>query len=103
MSLIYGERAVLTAFRGRTLPFARKMVGPKTRVVAATVGGRRALFLTGAPVQWIALDEHGSPQPRTARLVNANVLLFDRGGCRLSPGDGGGAAASLQIARSLEP
>ena len=103
VSLIYGERAVLTAFRGRTLPFARKMVGPRTRVVAATVAGRRALFLTGAPVQWIALDEHGHPQPRTARLVNANVLLFDRGGVGYRLETGAGLKRALQIARSLAP
>ena len=103
VSLVYGERAVLTAFRGRTLPFARKMVGPKTRVVAATVGGRRALFLTGAPVQWIALDEHGRPQPRTARLVNANVLLFDHGGVGYRLETGAGLRRALQIARSLGP
>ena len=103
VSLVYGERAVLTAFRGRTLPFARKMVGPKTRVVAATVGGRPALFLTGAPVQWIALDEHGNPQPRTARLVNANVLLFDRGGVGYRLETGAGLRRALQIARSLGP
>jgi hypothetical protein len=101
VSLVYGERGVLTAFRGRTLPFARKSVGPKTRVVATTVGGRRALFLTGAPVQWIALDEHGNPRPRTARLINANVLLFDRDGVGYRLETGAGMRRSLQIAASL--
>ena len=101
VSLIYGERAVLTAFRGRTLPYARKLVGRKTRVVATTVGGRRALFLTGAPVGWIALDRNGNPQPRTARLVNANVLLFDRDGVGYRLETGAGLRRALQIARSL--
>ncbi|MEP6954052.1 MAG: hypothetical protein ABI950_08345 [Solirubrobacteraceae bacterium] len=101
VSLIYGERAVLTAFRGRTLPFARKMVGPRTRVVATTVAGRRALFLSGAPLQWIALDQNGEPQARTGRLVNANVLLFDRAGVGYRLETGAGLARALQIARSL--
>ena len=104
VSLIYGQRAVLTAFRGRTLPFARKMVGPKTRVVAATVGGRPALFLTGAPVQWIALDEHGNAAAahRAPGQRERPALRPRRGG--LSPGDGGGAApgaADRALARSL--
>lgn len=101
VSLIYGERAVLTAFRGRTLPYARKLVGPRTRVVATTVAGRRALFLTGAPVQWIALDQNGNPQPRTARLVNAHVLLFDRDAVGYRLETGAGLRRALQIARSL--
>ena len=94
---------MLTAFRGRSLPFATKFVGPKTKVVRTRVAGRPAIFLSGAPTQWIALDEHGNPIARTGRLVNANVLLFETGGVAYRLETASGLRGALAIARSLGP
>ncbi len=103
VSLLYGERAVLTVFAGRSLPYARKSVGPRTKVVTATVAGRPAIFLTGAPFTWVALGRDGRPVQTTARLINANVLLFDVGGLGYRLESGAGLARLLTIARSLLP
>ena len=103
VSLGYGERAVLTMFAGRTLPYARKIVGPRTKVVRTTVAGRPALFLSGAPSQWIALGRDGLPVPASARLIDANVLLFDAGGVGYRLETRAGLHRSLLIARSLAP
>lgn len=101
VSLVYGDRAVLTAFRGRSLPFARKFVGPKTKVSTTRIAGHRAIFLSGAPTQWVALDEHGKPIARTGRLVGANVLLFETGGVAYRLETGAGLTRAREIAASL--
>ena len=103
VTLLYGDRHALTMFRGQGEPFARKLVGPRTRVVETTVAGHPALFLTGAPLEWIALDRSGVPVQSTARLVDANVLLFDAGGVGYRLETGAGLPGALAIARSLRP
>jgi len=103
VTLLYGNRHALTMFRGQGEPFARKLVGPRTRVVESTVAGHPALFLTGAPLQWIALDRSGIPVQSTARLVDANVLLFDAGGVGYRLETSAGLPGALAIARSLRP
>jgi hypothetical protein len=70
-------------------------------VIHTRGAGRPAIFLTGAPTQWIALDEHGNPIARTGRLVNANVLLFESGGVAYRLETASNLAGALRIARSL--
>jgi hypothetical protein len=101
VTLLYGRGDALTEYRGAGVPLAQKVVGPGTKVVPTTVAGRPAFFLTGAPFRWIALDPTGAPVESTARLVDANVLLFDVGevGYRLETA--GDMKRALAIARSL--
>jgi hypothetical protein len=101
VTLLYGNRHALTMFNGRTLRFARKSVGPRTRVIDTSVAGRPALFITGAPFRWVALDRAGVPVEATARLVDANVLLFDAGGVGYRLETGARLPEALAIARSL--
>jgi hypothetical protein len=102
VTLLYGTRYALTEFRGGATPFALKSVGPGTRAIDARVGGHRAIFLTGAPFAWVALDRNGRPVESTARLVGANVLLFDAGGLGFRLETTAGLARALAVARSLD-
>jgi hypothetical protein len=103
VTLLYGTRDALTQYRGSGVPIAQKLVGPRTRVVSTEVDRRPALFLTGAPIRWMALDRHGTPVESTARLVDANVLLFDVGAVGYRLETSGGLGRALAIARSLRP
>jgi hypothetical protein len=101
VTLLYGRGDALTEYRGAGAPLAQKVVGPGTKVVPATVAGRPAFFITGAPFRWIALDPAGAPVESTARLVDANVLLFDVGAVGYRLETAGGMQRALVIARSL--
>jgi hypothetical protein len=101
VTLVYGSRFALTEFRGGATPYAQKSVGPRTRIVATEVAGRRAIFLTGAPRRWVALDRDGRPVEATARLVDANVLLLDAGGVGFRLETRAGLARARAVLRSL--
>ncbi len=74
-----GRRLLLTEFRGAQVPYVRKLVGPRTRIVEVLVDGAEGAWIVGAAHEIVWRDAHGLIRPDTRRLAG-NVLLWDRGG-----------------------
>jgi hypothetical protein len=101
VSLVYGNRAVLSQYRGGGLPYIQKMAGPGTDIRAIEVGGAPGAFITGAPTYVFLEGSDGQVVRATRTLSGGNVLVwFDEGiAYRLELRAGRGEA--LRIARSL--
>ena len=74
-------RLLLMEFRGEAVPFARKQIGPGTRVEQPLVDDHPALWIEGAEHVVLFADRRGRihERPRLAR----NVLIWERGGVTL--------------------
>ena len=73
---------VLSEFQGQAVPFARKLVPPRTRVEDLTVRGAPGMWIAGAPHVFVYQDRSGKIQEETRRLAG-NVLLWEERGLTL--------------------
>jgi hypothetical protein len=101
VSLVYGARHVLTAFEGATIPYAEKLLGPHTALRHVDVAGAGGIFIAGGAFRYVALDRRGRVVEGSARLVDANVLLWERGRVAYRLETRAGLRGALRIARSL--
>jgi hypothetical protein len=101
VALVYGTRHVLTAFQGATTPYAEKLLGPATELRHVSVAGARGIFISGGAFRYVALDRRGRVIERSARLVDANVLLWERGRVAYRLETRAGLSQALRIAASV--
>jgi len=77
VSLVYGDRAVLSQWRGGAVRYVAKTAGPGTEVRRADVDGAQAAFISGAPTYVVIEGADGRVVQGTATLTDANVLVWD--------------------------
>lgn len=101
VSLVYGDRAVLSQFRGGGMPYIGKMAGPGTDIRAVAVDGAQGAFITGAPTYVFLQGSDGEVVRTTAALTDANVLVWFDGDMAYRLETRAGREEALRIARSL--
>jgi hypothetical protein len=106
VSLLYGSaerpRAVLSEFEGVTGPLIDKSVGPGTRLEQATVDGRPAYWLAGAPHTFVFLNKYRITQFGTLRLAR-NTLVWERNGVTFRLEGDLTKDEAVEVASSLTP
>ena len=103
LSVRDGDRSVpvrLSEFRSYNLGFLKKAAISKTRIEHATVNGRGALWLVGAPHVLEFFDRQGRLRQRPVR-VSGSVLLWERGQLTLRLEGRISKQAALRVARSV--
>ena len=106
VTLLYGRpravRVLLTEVGGELdAPFARKLVlGSGGRIRELSIDGRPALWITGAPHEFVFIGRNGEVVSAPLRL-DKNVLLWQRGNVLFRLEGDLGLARAIRIARSL--
>jgi hypothetical protein len=77
ISLLLG-RVLIIEFRGTTVPYIFKVLGPGTRLQHVRVNGRSGFYLSGAPHQVLFQTLTGNIQTDRVRLAG-NVLMWQQG------------------------
>jgi hypothetical protein len=100
VAFVYGDKLVLMQTRGTLFT---KQVGPGTHVQQLQIGGRPAVWITGAPhfFGYIGTENGQSVRPINLYLAG-NTLLWQRGGLTLRVEGKLTRAQALRIARSLD-
>ena len=101
ISLLIGSQLV-TEFRGRSIPFVYKLIGPRTRVTRLRIDGDAALYLSGAPHEVLFEGGDGTMRTDRVRLVG-NVLLWQHGAVSVRIEGTRSEHQALGVARSLLP
>jgi hypothetical protein len=99
ISLLIG-RVLVIEFRGTTLPFIFKLIGPRTHVTHVRVAGEPGLYLSGAPHQLLFENAAGDFTTDAVRLAG-NVLVWQHGRLTLRIEGAGTLRRALALARSL--
>ncbi len=105
VTLLYGRpdhvRLLLTETEGRlNTAFAAKFVQGGARIRILTIGGRPAIWIAGAPHEFVFLTPSGGIASAPLRL-DKNTLLWQRGDLLLRLEGDLGLAQALRIARTL--
>ena len=93
-------RLVLTQFRGDGLAWVEKWATRGTEVEPVSVDGDPGIWIEGAPHVMVFRDDRGDIQERP-RLVDANVLLWERDGVTYRLEGDVPLGQALSIARGL--
>ena len=99
VSLLIG-RVLVIEFRGTSMPFVLKFIGPGTTAKFARINGSRGVYLSGAPHEVLFQEENGQIQTDRVRLAG-NVLLWQQGPVTLRIEGTRTLGQALTIARSL--
>jgi hypothetical protein len=99
VSLLIG-RVLIIEFRGTSIPYVLKLVGPETRVNFLRVNGGQGVYLSGAPHEVVFRAQNGQIQPDRVRLAG-NVLLWQQGPVTVRIEGIRTLRQGLDIARSL--
>ena len=105
VTLLYGSpkriRLLLTEADGRlSIPFAQKFIQGTRSAKELTIGGRPALWIEGAPHQFVFVDRRGQVVSAPLRL-DENTLLWQRGDVLLRLEGKLTLAQALRVASSL--
>ena len=105
VTLLYGRptrvRLLLTEVDGRlSIPFARKLVQGTTHVKELSIGGRPALWIEGAPHEFLFIAPNGQVMSAPLRL-DKNTLLWQRAGLLLRLEGDLTLEQALRFARSV--
>ncbi|HEX2171645.1 MAG TPA: hypothetical protein VHL09_04300 [Dehalococcoidia bacterium] len=96
-----GVGLLLTQFRGDLDPrMYGKMIGPETEIEELTIGGERAVWLSGRPHLFVYRDPTGEFRDDRVRLAG-NVLLWERGNQTLRLESGLSRGEAIRIAESI--
>lgn len=101
VSLVYGDRAVLSQFLGGAVPYISKLAGPRTRVRNVRVDGEAGFFVSGASATILVNDHNGRAIAMRSVLDGASVLVWDHDSVAYRLESRGSLAEALTIARSL--
>ena len=93
-------RLVLTQFRGEGVAWVEKWAAAGTEVESVSVDGNPGIWVEGAPHVAVFRDDAGEIQEQP-RLVDANVLLWERDGVTYRLEGDVPLARALAIARGL--
>ncbi len=99
ISLLIG-RVLVIEFRGTTVPYIFKVVGPGTTIKYVKVNGGPGVYLSGTPHQVIFRGSNGDVETDRVRLAG-NVLMWEQGPLTLRIEGTHTLAQALAIARSL--
>jgi hypothetical protein len=105
VTLLYGSpraiRLLLTEVDGRlSIPFAQKFIQGTKNVKELTIGGRPALWIEGAPHEFVFVAPNGQPMSAPLRL-DKNTLLWQRKDVLLRLEGDLTLAQALRVAASL--
>ncbi len=96
----HGVSVLATETPGSVEPmYAKKLVGPDTKVTPIRVDGARGLWISGAP-HVIAWSDAGQFRQQRLRLVG-NVILWNQGGLLLRIEGARSLGEALRLARSF--
>jgi hypothetical protein len=99
VSLLQG-RVLIIEFRGRSMPFIFKTVGPGTRVKQLQIDGNPGVYLSGAPHQVLFESQTGEIQADRVRVAG-NVLIWQQGALTIRIEGTATLGQALAVARSL--
>jgi hypothetical protein len=99
ISLVTG-RVLVIEFRGTSIPFVMKVVGPGTKVKLLRVNGGPGVYLSGAPHEVLFQTQAGEVRTDRVRLAG-NVLLWQQGPVTVRIEGTHTLAQALALARSL--
>lgn len=90
-------RALITEFRGASIPWVRKTIGPRTRVDELRIAGG---YIHGAPHRVLFQAREGAVRLDRVRIAG-NVLVWQRGPLTIRIEGTRTRAQALALARSL--
>jgi hypothetical protein len=99
LSLVLG-RALIMEFRGTSVPYVFKFLGPGTTARLLRVNGRPGVYISGAPHQLLIQESTGMVQTDRVRL-SGNVLLWQQGPVTVRIEGARTLGAALALAQSL--
>ena len=99
ISLLIG-RVLIIEFRGTTMPFIVKVIGPGTAVKPVRVNGGRGAYLSGAPHEVLFQAQTGEFRTDRVRLAG-NVLIWQQGPVTIRIEGTRTLGQALALARSL--
>jgi hypothetical protein len=101
VSLLLGERAILSQRPGRAALIAAKQVPPGVEVRRLEVGGEDAVWIGAGPRRLLVLRDGGAQKTWSAALPGAGVLLWDHEGVALRLETRGSLADALRVAQTV--
>jgi hypothetical protein len=87
-------------FRGTSVPYVFKFLGPGTTARLLRVNGRPGVYISGAPHQLLIQESTGMVQTDRVRL-SGNVLLWQQGPVTVRIEGARTLGAALALAQSL--
>jgi hypothetical protein len=99
VSLLVG-RVLILEFRGRSLPFIFKTIGPGTRVKQLQINGNPGVYLSGAPHQVLFESQTGAIEADRVRVAG-NVLIWQHRSVTIRIEGTRTLGQALAVARSL--
>ncbi|HEY1509384.1 MAG TPA: hypothetical protein VGF93_10305 [Solirubrobacteraceae bacterium] len=99
LSVIDGG-ALITEFRGTTIPIVLKLIGPGTQVAQQVIDGSPSVYLSGAPHEVLFMTTEGAFKRERVRLAG-NVLAWQRGAVTVLIEGTHTLDQALAVARSL--
>jgi hypothetical protein len=101
VTLRYGARTALTEFRGGSVPYIEKTVGPSTGVEQVFVNGAFGYYLAGGSHLVVVRDDAGHVREAFRTIPGAHIVVWDEDGVSYRLETRASRREALPIARSL--